>query len=100
MEIENGVKMRNHIKIILPAVFPQELGGHLATLHLPLQLLGNVHHSQLAGVNHHLEDGEVGAKCYSNIHLKTKQNVPFCGSIDLSLCSFKYCFFLPASPPN
>ena len=26
--------------------------------------------------------------------------MPFCGSIDLSLCSFKYCFFHPASPPN
>ena len=56
-------------------MLPEELWGHLATLHLPLQLLGNVHHPQLAGVNHHLEDGEdaeVGAKCYSNIHLKTK----------------------------
>ena len=53
MEIENGVKMRNHIKIILPAVFLQELGGHLATLHLPRQFLGGGHHPHLTSSLHH-----------------------------------------------
>ena len=45
--------MRNHIKIILPAVFLQELGGHLATLHLPRQFLRGAHHPHLTSSLHH-----------------------------------------------
>ena len=53
MEVEDGVEVRDHVEIIFPAVLLQELYWHLATLHLPHQLLRRGDESHLSDPRPH-----------------------------------------------